>query len=236
MKNPSKEYYKFKTIKENREVNPFRVKELVKSINIMDLTPSNPIIINENNEIIDGQHRVAACKILNKPIYWNKIELKNKSNEALILLNANQRNWKILDYINHYASKGIEPYILTQNLINEGHNATNSIIIVSQKRGGKEEASKLKTGNLCKGEMDIDFIKTVINDFQEICNWKVEGKFVRAVIILLKDKNYIHSKHFSKFEFQRYQVKPCVSVESYLLMFEEILNFKRHKKNRIQLL
>lgn len=52
-------YDQFKRLVGNREVNPKRVKTIKKSVEEIGYIP-NPIIVNENMEVIDGQGRLQA--------------------------------------------------------------------------------------------------------------------------------------------------------------------------------
>ena len=91
----SSDYEKFSILEQNRVVNDKHVNELVVSIqNSGQLTP---IIINENFEIIDGQHRFDACRILKIPVMY-LISYKTSINEV-ILMNNTQKSWKLHDYL-----------------------------------------------------------------------------------------------------------------------------------------
>ena len=65
------DYEIFKRMKGNRVVNNSHVKNLVKSMQEKYLP--QPLTVNEDMEIIDGQHRFAAAMELNLPIYYQII-------------------------------------------------------------------------------------------------------------------------------------------------------------------
>lgn len=50
-------YKMFKILKPNRKINNSHVRKLMESISARDLSEFYPILINEKNEVIDGQHR-----------------------------------------------------------------------------------------------------------------------------------------------------------------------------------
>ena len=58
------EYKKFKFMVGNRAINDRHVNNLVKSIEKNGLI-MNPSCVNEKSEIVEGQHRLMACEILN---------------------------------------------------------------------------------------------------------------------------------------------------------------------------
>ena len=64
--NSTNDYLKFKTLKGNRNVNKLHVRRLKESFKEAYLL--SPIIVNQNFEIIDGQHRFEAAKSMELPI------------------------------------------------------------------------------------------------------------------------------------------------------------------------
>jgi hypothetical protein len=64
-------YSQFKILSDNRDVNSLHVKRLVESFNDMHLVC--PIIVNENMEVIDGQHRLQASIETGLPIYYIQV-------------------------------------------------------------------------------------------------------------------------------------------------------------------
>ena len=62
----------FKILDGNRNINLGNVDRLVKSIEENGFLQM-PIIVNENYEVIDGQHRLMAAKKINSIIYYHKV-------------------------------------------------------------------------------------------------------------------------------------------------------------------
>jgi ParB-like chromosome segregation protein Spo0J len=65
----TKEYNKFKILKGNRTIPRNRVEKIKQSIEEVGCI-INPIIVNENYEIIDGQGRFTALQESDKDIYY----------------------------------------------------------------------------------------------------------------------------------------------------------------------
>lgn len=97
----------FKTLKGNREVKENRKQTLVESIDKHGYI-TNPIIVNERFEVIDGQGRLAACKELGSPIDY--VIVPNIGIEECMVLNMNMKNWLSIDFIESYAKQGNEDY------------------------------------------------------------------------------------------------------------------------------
>lgn len=87
----TKDYESFRYLLSNREVNKLHVGRLVKSIAKNNLLHLNPVIVNPNMEVIDGQHRIAAAELLGVPVYFQIDD--NVSKKDLSDLNSVKKNW-----------------------------------------------------------------------------------------------------------------------------------------------
>lgn len=114
------DYDSFSVLRGNRDVSPDRVKRIVQSINNVGYVTPNPILVNKNNEIIDGQGRFEACKQLGLPIYYAIAE--DAGVAECISMNIGQTNWRVIDYIKSYADLGNESFQLYLDAINSFKN------------------------------------------------------------------------------------------------------------------
>jgi hypothetical protein len=103
----------FKSLNGNRDLNMANVDRIANSIKENGFFKV-PIVVNENYEIIDGQHRLEAAKKTNSIIYFVKVANYNLS--TAILLNANSSNWKTIDYVKSYCERGNINYIKLMQL------------------------------------------------------------------------------------------------------------------------
>ena len=101
------DYSVFKKLLGNRDVEPERVNAIVESIKKVGYQRV-PILVNEKYEIIDGQGRVAACEILELPVYFEVQE--GIGIDECIAMNIKMRNWNIYDFVKSYADQGDENY------------------------------------------------------------------------------------------------------------------------------
>lgn len=109
----TKQYEIFKKLEGNRAVLDSR-KETIRQSILQHGYIRNPIVVNENMEIIDGQGRFEALKELNMPIEY--IMAYGVGQKECIALNANQRNWKSSDYINCFANIGVREFEIIKEL------------------------------------------------------------------------------------------------------------------------
>src|SRR5271157_6057712 len=102
------DYEIFKKVTGNREIDPAHVCRLATSIEKKNMLNVRPIIVNERMEIVDGQNRLEAAKLLGCTVYY--LILKGADYEEVALLNSNQKNWAQSDYLKMYAKQGYPHY------------------------------------------------------------------------------------------------------------------------------
>ena len=105
MKQQTKHYEMFKIYPGNRPIDRANLESLITSISERNLLEERPILINEFNEILDGQHRLEAAKILNIPVHYiiSGECLERKAYDHIMAANINQRKWTIDDFLNLYS-------------------------------------------------------------------------------------------------------------------------------------
>lgn len=107
------DYDKFKVLKGNRTVESGRRSKIRKSILEVGWI-MNPIIVNENYEIIEGAGRFTILRELGKPIEY--IIVSGLGLKECIALNQSSTTWTSYDYIKSFAEKGNDNYKKLLNL------------------------------------------------------------------------------------------------------------------------
>ena len=88
--------YKIFTFKlGNRDIDNKHVLNLAEHIEEKDL--EIPIIVNEKMEVCDGQHRLKACELVDKPVQY--IIKKGLELDDIRKLNSTSRKWEMRDYM-----------------------------------------------------------------------------------------------------------------------------------------
>lgn len=91
----TKNYSQFNKLIGNREIHDGHVQNLMESISKYYMPV--PIVVNAKMEVIEGQHRIEACKRLELPIYY--IIDDNAKLEEVHELNKHRRSWNMLDFL-----------------------------------------------------------------------------------------------------------------------------------------
>lgn len=124
------DYDKFKIMAGNRNINLSSVKKIEESI-AKNGFKMCPILVNENFEIVDGQHRFTALKDLGLPIYY---VIENGLNiEDCKILNLNVKNWSMTDFLKSYSDMNNDEYVKLSNFVSENKLSINNAMIAFSK-------------------------------------------------------------------------------------------------------
>ena len=139
-------YDQFVKLLGNRDVTAARIAAIKESILRIGYQPS-VIIVNEKMEVIDGQGRIAACKALNIPCYY--VVKPGLTIEDCISMNIKMKNWSDLDYLRSYAERGVKPYEIMMQMLEEFPLLSWQQLIVIQGRGSEPATTEaMRNGRL----------------------------------------------------------------------------------------
>ena len=95
-----RDHSKFKFLEANRPIKEPRIDRLVGLLN-QPRGQLNPVIINENWEVIEGQHRVKACQRLGIPVMC--VMCYGARIEDCVIMNNTQDRWSFYDYLHSHS-------------------------------------------------------------------------------------------------------------------------------------
>lgn len=227
------DYDLFGPIDGNRNVNLLHLRRLTESIAEKYITV--PIIVNERYQIIDGQHRYEAAKVLDKPVYF--IKVKGLQLPDVHRLNTNLKNWSADDYLDGYCMLGNSDYIKYKLFKEEygfGHDEVKALLsntIASdgiQNRHFKEGTFKIRNYDLaCRNAEKILMVREYYDGYKR-------RSFVRAMLELFQHSDYNHAEFLQKLSFQSVKLQDCTNNRQYIILIEEIYNYKRSKKDKVR--
>lgn len=226
-------YSDFVILPENRRIVPKYLKKLIFSIQENNMLRFNPILVNRKKEVIDGQHRLEAAKILSVPIFFLIIDIAGL--KEIILLNSNIRTWILSDYLHAYMILGNYQYIRLEQFSKQ-YNLTLIKAICILENNFREPLfirDRFKKGNfMIKDYEKAEHFASFYNEVKLFCidTCYLSRDFYRAVYkiyesgIDLKDFLFLLKKYTIKIERQG-------SLKSYLHFFEDyVINYKKRKK------
>jgi hypothetical protein len=230
----TKDYSIFKDFSSNREVDPKHVARLMRAIERKNLLHVNPIIVDTQMRVIDGQHRLAAAAILKVEIFYIESEVNRGD---ISILNSNQKNWRAIDYINYYTIEKVDSFVKLAHLMNKYPQMSLSALLTLSNGENRRCLTELKEGILDVSNM---FECTKICDFIKYLNSEYDYTFVfdsRFPLALLKAStcdNFSLEVLKNKIDSAPRSFVQCHTTKQYLEMIQEVYN-RSMSKNIIKL-
>jgi len=237
----TEDYNFFKRIKGNRSINKAQVSKLVASFGLTpELATAVPIIINDKNEIIDGQHRFEAWKKLNLPIYFLKAD--NVGLKAVQTINSATKTWSPIDYARSFAELGQKEYATYLDFKKKyklNHNILISFMgaVANSDMHGRDNT----TQNFRLGKFNIPDERkahTLCSRLVELQEFHKRGD-TRAFAIAFRRMNespkYDHKRMLEKLSKHSKLLKDSPYAEDYMRQFERIYNHGCALENRVKL-
>lgn len=249
------DYGMFKYIAGNRVLSETNIEAIANQLR--DRGQQQPIIVNERHEIIDGQHRLEACKRLKMPVQY--IKRIGANLDDVISTNIVGKKWTVSDYINRYVSEGNKDYIKLKEFIEvaKDHGFTPSVAIRIAKGTNTTSHYSMYSDGLIR---DTSHVKSKsLKKLYPVGNEVVVGKF------RMPDENAAYARMHQIYAFNEWPfykksgfvvaIMQCMriaemdfdrllesarkyprkwnneaSVENFVQMFEEVYNWRRKNK------
>lgn len=235
------DYSMFKSMRGNRPLDKLLVMKLKKSFKKQYLFTI--ILVNEYYEIIDGQHRFEAAKSLGLPIYFT-IQEGYKVKEVQ-MLNTNTKNWGKMQYLHSYCELGNPEYLKFRNFMRRypkfGIAVSEAILTgLSNGKYKREDGHGVRLPTFADGELEIPNesrsydIAEKIMQIQPFYDGFNRITFVRAMMRLFNNPNYDHNTFIKKLKIQPTALRHCQSVDQYLLLIEDIYNYRSRDKGSLR--
>ena len=173
----TRDYKLFKRLKGNRDITNKRVAIIKASIESVGYI-SNPIIVNEKMEIIDGQGRAEALRQLDMPVEYRVIE--NIGIEECRAMNLKPTSWSIKDFVKSYSEYGNDNYIRLEELVKLSGIPLSTVyaLCMNTSRSGYSSQKDLRNGTFVLSEDTAKKVANVceyLKRFKDIQN-KIGGK------------------------------------------------------------
>lgn len=167
----ARDYSIFKRLTGNRDIPESRISKIVDSIQKIGWI-HNPIVVNENMEVIDGQGRLTALQRLDMAVEY--IIAPGAGTKECVYMNMNMVNWKLPDFIKSYAEQGDENYKRLLALMEKYANGNLDVISTAVYRLSKAKFRDIKEGILQLTEEQykaaiprLEFIKPLLEKIDE---------------------------------------------------------------------
>ena len=182
----TRDYSIFKRLTGNRDIPEDRISKIVASIQEIGWV-HNPIVVNEEMEVIDGQGRLTALQRLKMPVEY--IIAPGASTKECVFMNMNMINWKLTDFVKSYAEQGNENYQRLLALMEKYAGGNLNIISTAVYRVSKSKHKDIKAGTLQLTEDQyrdaiprLEFIKPLLEKLDEK---KLPGSLITLIQTLI---------------------------------------------------
>ena len=224
--------FKFDTNK-NRTINYTHLTRLKESIKEKNLLPDNPIVVDTNHVVIDGQHRLMAAQQLGVDIYYFVASTMTLSDTAKI--NGSSRKWEMDDYLDLHVKNGVPSYLWIKSMKAKFPFLTTAQIV---KLGnyGSAAVSRARFYAGTYDANDIEFAGTVaeyVKDYGKFTEYYRRVSFVEAIEYLVGLEIYDHSRMMQKMKYAASKLRPQICTNGYVKNLEEIANYQTAEKNRV---
>lgn len=227
----TKDYENFYILEGNRDIKAGHVERLVKAIEKQNLLSANPMIVNENGDVIDGQHRLAAAEQLGIPVFF--IVVPGLTVETVATLNSNKSNWSTADYLaSHKDGSNPEPYLFVEELAAKFNLSIPQALSLLGYQN-RDIGSNFKQGLLSNATEDAKKVANVAGALitqlleQGVAKPEVTNrKFVTALVNVVKSNEFDAAMMSIKLKKHAGKIQPCTKVEEYQKILINIYNYK----------
>lgn len=233
----SNEYDKISKLTGNRDVVARNVEKKKKLIEEHGFKTTNPIIVDMEGAIIDGQHRKEAAKELDVPFNFMVDTDSDNALQTAIVFNTSTMNWTIQNFIDAYAQNGNENYAQLLKLQKEFDiDMSKTLILYFAHEIGTPYHTPLKNGTFVFKEEKATQARVIYNEWQQI----IDATLVPGYKNIVKTNNFlgafISMRRQEKFEFNvlldqftqlRYTYLDPRHLKESLY---DVYNYKRRKK------
>lgn len=221
------DYDLFCSFTSNREIDEKHVAQLVRSISSRNLLHINPILVDSNMRIIDGQHRLEAAKILSVEIYY--IISDDVDRLDISKLNSNQKNWNTMDFINFYTIEGKPEFLKFSKFVSSYPDITISAALTIVSSKFTRNVKEVKNGIL-----DIDNINfahqvaqalAVLNKkYQKLFIY--DSRFPVALGMAMRTEKFNLDTFINKIDLNPRSFVRCTTTKETFTMIREIYNYR----------
>jgi len=234
----TREYTQFKSIVGNRMLNEGKINRIIKDIQEgLNMLKFCPIIVDEDMNVIDGQHRLWVARKLKDNVYY--VISKKTTLQDIASMNSNTERWKGRDFIHCYVAQGNINYEILRNFIDKYDlPITSALLLLSGKKkieGGAGDRIKDIFENGLFSVKDEPLAKAIMEKvgmFEQFSGRKTRP-FITAIITLFNagkcDWEHLGKKYASNPD----ALQSCSYTKDYLLQLEKIYNLGSQKRKTI---
>lgn len=212
-----------------------KVNNLTEAIKENNLLHLYPIVVDEADNILDGQHRFEACKQAEELLSFVVAD-SSYTIDKVAETNDKQSHWKLQDYVLFYAAGGKSEYKKLLRLSNK-YMITPGIIISLEGKYSSNADVKEGVFMFTNHDLTVEVLEPArqINEKYGFDHWK-RRQFLHAVKWLLRSGKFKTERFFESMDKDSKQLLRCHEAEEYIRLVEGICNKGVKKANHVKFL
>lgn len=195
-----------------------------------------PAIVDKDFVILDGQHRVEACRRKMLPVFFRFALDLTLDKVTDVQINA---GWKPTDYLHAFIQQKNQNYIILNRFIKRYNVSVQVAVTLLSKNEGNRVS--LKSSGYYDGTFTVSNEERahkeakLISEIGELAlKLHRDRTFCLAVIRIAQHPEYDHKRMISQLEKYSSLIHRQMTVDSYIRNLEDIYNYKLFSKNKVR--
>jgi len=231
----TKDYDVFKKNPSNRTYNEGNIRKIMTSLGLKNKMDLRPVIVDKNMFVMDGQHRIEAARRLGMEVSY--VVDEDAKDEDIILLNSNQKSWKLTDYLNYYCQQQNPEYVALAEFMTE-HELSITQMRALMSEGDAFNTMRFKTGKFIFPKEDkFHKVNQRLQNLRQVQNF-IKNKnpgtkmcydgsvFINSFLEFISHKEVDFDIFLQKLEYKLEWLRPCTNMIGYKSIFKNIYNWK----------
>ena len=233
----SSNYSSFKFLEANRDIKERHVNRLVASIRKEGQI--YPILVNKSFDVIEGQHRVEACKILQLPVMFLKNDKATIKHVRIV--NNCQEGWGFYDYLKSFSHRSHschETYQKVELFVKEFCFQPRICLILlvgGVDNGKKIDEFKLGTFTINDEEKSRRLAKQLLKIKTFAPDLVANKKFCLGWFRVQKIEKFKVESAYDQIRKYRAKLEGCLNQEDWIEGILEAYSYKKPKSEKISI-
>ena len=233
----SSNYSTFKFLEANRDIRDRHVNRLVASIKREGQI--YPILVNKNFEVIEGQHRVEACKILQIPVMFLKNDKATIKHVRIV--NNCQEGWGFYDFLKSFSHSSHPNHTTYQKVglfVKEfGFQPRICLVLLvgGVENGKKIDEFKVGTFTIEDEEKSRRLAKQLLKIKTFAPDLVTNKKFCLAWFRVQKIEKFKVESAYTQLRKYRSKLEGCLNQEDWIEGILEAYSYKKPKSEKISI-
>ena len=227
-------FEQFNFLECNRSIMPKHVKRLAQEIERKNLTKENPIKIDKEFNVLEGQHRLLACESMKIPVYYQFSEM---THQDIGKFNSLNEKWAYKDYLKYWSNQGVDDYKILGGFVKRYPYPISLFVYLLTGAQNNTVLGDFRNG-MFKITQGLDFIEDILLKISELGKYNDVIYRHRGFIMVYAYDVMTHPDFEHKKFLHKVSVTPSLFIKQtnrkdYLRMIEEIYN--RNNKHGLSL-